>query len=121
MIHWTFVVHACIDGFSRMIIYLTCADNNLASTVLSFFQEGMAKYGLTLKIRTDHGLENVYAARFMLHHRGTNCGSILTGRSVHNVRVERLYRDVYAGVLRHYVSLFMHTESEIFSTLMNNT
>lgn len=106
------VVHACIDGFSRLITYLTCADNNLASTVLSLFEGGVAKYGLPMKIRSDHGLENVYAARYMLHHRGTGRGSVLTGRSVHNVRVERLHRDVYSGVLCHYVSLFSHMENE---------
>ena len=95
-----------------MIVYLTCANNNIASTVLSLFKEGVATYGLPLKIRTDHGLENVYAARYMLQHRGTDRGSVLTGRSVHNVRVERLHRDVYAGVLSYYASLFTQMESE---------
>lgn len=112
LIHWRLVVHACIDGFSRMIIYLTCANNNLASTVLSSFEEGVSEYGLPMKIRTDHGLENVYAARYMLQHRGTGRGSVLTGRSVHNVRVERLHRDVYSGVLCHYASLFSHMENQ---------
>lgn len=112
LIHWRLVVHACIDGFSRMIIYLTCANNNLASTVLSSFEEGVSEYGLPMKIRTDHGLENVYAARYMLQHRGTGRGSVLTGRSVHNVRVERLHRDAYSGVLCHYASLFSHMENQ---------
>lgn len=34
LIRWGFVVHGCIDGFSRMITYLKCATNNKASTVL---------------------------------------------------------------------------------------
>ena len=110
LIHWKMVVHACID--CRLIIYLTCADNNLASTVLSLFEGGVAKYGLPLKIRSDHGLENLYAARSMLQHRGTGRGSVLTGRPVHIVRVERLYRDVCSGVLCHYASLFSRMGNE---------
>ena len=34
IIHWRLVVHACIDGYSRLIVYLHCANNNFASTVL---------------------------------------------------------------------------------------
>ncbi|XP_028417759.1 uncharacterized protein LOC114542313 [Dendronephthya gigantea] len=112
LINWRMVVHACIDGYSRMIIYLSCENNNLASTVYNLFIEGVSKYGLPKKIRTDHGLENVQAARYMLQQRGTDCGSVLTGRSVHNVRVERLHRDVYSGVLSHYASLFTFMEGE---------
>jgi hypothetical protein len=48
----------------------------------------------------------------MLQQRGTDCGSVLTGRSVHNVRVERLHRDVHSGVLCHYALLFTFMEEE---------
>lgn len=112
LIRWRMVVHACIDGFSRLIIYLSCQNNNLASTVYSLFQRGVSAHGLPKKIRTDHGMENVHVARYMLQHRGTNRGSVLTGRSVHNVRVERLHRDVYSGVLCHYALLFNFMEEE---------
>lgn len=110
VINWRMVVHACIDGYSRMIIYLSCQNNNLASTVFDLFLNGVSKYGLPKKIRTDHGLENVPPARYMLQERGTYCGSVLTGKSVHNVRVERLRRDVYSGVLCHFASLFTFME-----------
>ena len=32
LIHWRLVVHAAIDGFSRTITYIECADNNQAET-----------------------------------------------------------------------------------------
>lgn len=112
LINWRMVVHACIDGFSRMVIYVSCQNNNLASTVFNLFLDGVSKYGLPKKIRTDHGLENVHVARYMLQQRGTDCGSVLTGRSVHNVRVERLHRDVHSGVLCHYALLFTFMEEE---------
>ena len=35
LIRWRFVIHGGIDGFSRLIVYLSCATNNYASTVLA--------------------------------------------------------------------------------------
>ena len=34
LIRWGFVIHACMDGFSRLATSLLCATNNLASTAL---------------------------------------------------------------------------------------
>lgn len=34
MIRWCLVVHASVDGFSRTIVYIKCANNNRADTVL---------------------------------------------------------------------------------------
>lgn len=111
LIHWRLVVHACIDGYSRLIIYLHCANNNLASTVLDLFKGGVRRHGLPSRTRSDHGLENVEVARFMVEGRGLGRGSMLTGKSVHNVRVERLHRDVYIGVLSQFASIFNGLES----------
>ena len=37
LIRWKLVIHGCVDGFSRRIIYLKCNSNNLAGTVLDLF------------------------------------------------------------------------------------
>ena len=42
----------------------------------------------------------------MLEMRRLNRGSIITGSSVHNCRVERAHKDVYAGVLCHFAEIF---------------
>lgn len=58
------------------------------------------------RARCDYGMENVLVAQFMLERRGLDRGSIITGSSVRNCRVERAHRDVYAGVLCFYAKLF---------------
>lgn len=36
---------------------------------------------------------------YMIAHRGSNRGSMITGKSTHNQRIEGLWRDVFEGVL----------------------
>ena len=110
LIRYRFVVHCCIDGYSRLLIYVHCADNNRSSTVLEQFEKGVAKFGLPSRVRSDHGMENIGVATYMLERRGLDRSSIITGSSVHNCRVERVHRDIYAGVLCFYASIFNQLE-----------
>ena len=90
-----------VDGFSRLVVFLNCANDNTAGTVLSHFHTAVEKYGLPSRIRCDRGGENTQVAMFMLEHplRGPGRGSVIAGASVHNQRIERLWRDVFQVVL----------------------
>ena len=50
LIKWRFVLHGSIDGYSRVITFLHCSDNNRATTVLSLLTSAVNELGLPCKI-----------------------------------------------------------------------
>ena len=57
-----------MDGFSHLIVFLNCATDNTATTVLGHFYTAVEKYGLPSHIQCDKGAENTQVAMFMLEH-----------------------------------------------------
>ena len=97
-INWGFVIHGAIDRFSRLIVDLHCSTNNRSDTVFNFFNEALEQYGVPSRIRADKGGENVLCWDGMVELRGEDRGSYITGSSVHNQRIERLWRDLWNAV-----------------------
>ena len=58
--------------------------------------DALQKFQCSLRIRTDHGTENVRMAEWMLNHHGVHKNPVITGSSVHNQRIERLWVDLRA-------------------------
>ena len=107
---WRIVIHAGIDDYSRMPVYCSCSDNNWATTVLSLLIHAVQRFGLPSRIRTDKGGENVDVVMYMLQHRGCGRASAIVGRSVHNQRIERFWRDLFQGCIVLFYDLFHDME-----------
>ena len=112
LIRWRLVIHGCIDGFSRLVIYLHCCTNNASDTVSALFQDSVESFYWPHRVRSDQGMENIGVARIMLEKFGTERKPFITGPSVHNQRIERLWKDVITYVVAHHRDLFYRLEDE---------
>lgn len=118
---WGIVVHGAIDGYSRLIPFMRASTYNTSKAAACFFVEGVKNYGVPSRVRADNGTEYVDTGRFMVEVNGEDRGSFLTGPSIHNQRIERLWRDVYMKVIDTYYKLFLYMEEEKVLDIGNDT
>ena len=119
LIRWRLVIHGGIDGFSRLVTYLTCSNNNRSETVLELFVKATDEYGVPSRVRSDHGGENIQVWQFMEEVRGEGRASYIAGSSTHNTRIERLWRDVYTAVTHRFVNIFHALEENGYVNPLN--
>ncbi|XP_065842634.1 uncharacterized protein [Oscarella lobularis] len=112
LIRWGLVIHGGIDGYSRMPVYLQCSANNRSTTVMQCFQRAIGEFGIPSRVRGDRGRENIAVAEWMIATLGAGRGSYIAGRSVHNQRIERFWRDVTVASAGTFREIFYYLESE---------
>jgi hypothetical protein len=106
------VVHGIIDGFTRAIVGLRYSNNNSAKTVFDVFIEGIKVWGRPDRMRADFGGENILIERDMISAYNGDETRFLKGKSVHNQRIERLWRDVTRAVSIKYKNYFEQMERD---------
>lgn len=103
LIRWRIVLHGGIDGYSRRVLYLHASDNTRALAVVRLFRSAVHTCGWPFRVRFDRGGETVEVARAMLSVCGTGRKCYLVGSSVHNQRIERLWRDTFRCVCHFFL------------------
>jgi len=106
------VVSGCVDGFSRLIIWMSAHDNNRKRTVARNLREAYRDFGVPAIITMDPGVENISAHCLQLLQCSGNPRSVNLVSGVWNVKMERAWRDVSSQVLQWYLREFAILEDE---------
>ena len=85
-----------------LYIFTRKAINNARSSLYCFLG-AVQQYSSPSCVRTDDGGEFLHLRTFMRRQQGEGRRSAIAGQSVHNVRIERLWRDVYYHMESHNV------------------
>ena len=70
--------------------------------MLACFFKSVETYGIHSRARSEKGKDSVLLADCMIEKRRSERGSMITGPSIHNQRIECFWRDVFDGVFALY-------------------
>ena len=98
LIRWGFLLQGAIDQYSQLITFLQCSANNKAETTVSLFEQAFEIYGVP--------------SRKMIELKGEGPGKYIAASSVHNQRIERLWRDVWNYICSQFYYIFQAMEAQ---------
>eukprot|EP00731_Ephydatia_muelleri_P023454 Em0015g1037a len=109
-----FPIHACIDGFSRKIIWLELSTtNNDPGVVAQYYLTAVFQLGgCPARMRSDHGTENVTIATCQMafrHYHGdryAGANSFIFGSSIRNCRIESWWSRLRNFRMEWWIDLF---------------
>lgn len=115
-----FYVHGAIDGFSKKLIWLTVATSNKNPHIIAFYYLNAIKKFKCVPtlLRSDAGTENPIVEGI---HKALRQGqddelagerSYITGKSVHNQRIESFWAKLRGLVTGFYINFFKKMEAE---------
>lgn len=84
---WGFWIHGCIDGHSRLLIYLEVRTNKTSQTVENIFLKYVRKFGWPSRVRGDYGMENNGIERQMIERWGVAHRAYIRGWCVFLLRL----------------------------------
>ena len=79
-----------MDGYSRMIMWLKCANNNHSETAYNHFIHSIIEFQSLFQVHSNKESENCLITKYMMILRGTEIRRFIGGRSTHNTRIEYL-------------------------------
>lgn len=62
LIQWKIVLHIFVDGKTRVVPNIRASNSNRPYVVLMIFMDATRIWGVPIRLRSDHGVENLYAA-----------------------------------------------------------
>ncbi|KIM73958.1 hypothetical protein PILCRDRAFT_92798 [Piloderma croceum F 1598] len=95
--------------------------NKKSNTLEVLFMAGVEKYGWPSQGRGDYGRENNRAEWRMIIHWGVAHRPCLHGRSLQNIRIEWLWRDVCKDTLEMFRQIFFHLEEPRIQKSLDET
>ncbi|KAJ8685200.1 hypothetical protein QAD02_020993 [Eretmocerus hayati] len=115
---WGFAIHGCVDGCSRKVIWLEVATtNNDPRVVAYYFLEGICEHEcVPIILRSDRGTENqlVEVIQRVLRNEHADPDAqhycFIKGKSVHNERIEKYWKQLRNSTLGFYIDLFRAME-----------
>eukprot|EP00474_Spongospora_subterranea_P007837 CRZ08295.1 hypothetical protein [Spongospora subterranea] len=99
-------IHACIDGWSRKILWLHVGvSNRIPKQILAYYIDAIEHHGcMPLRQRSDRGAENALAAAIQMHFNGEDAH--IYGRSVANQRIESWWNQMYSNGIAFWIDYF---------------